>query len=35
MSLIKEEVAQDVTVFESKDKKPKIDTRVKKNTTVL
>ena len=33
--LIKEELAQYVTVFESKDKKPKIDTRVKKNTTVL
>ena len=28
--LIKEELAQYVTVFESKDKKPKIDTRVKK-----
>ena len=29
--LIKEELAQYVTVFESKDKKPKIDTRVKKH----
>ena len=28
--LIKEELAQYVTVFKSKDKKPKIDTRVKK-----